>query len=89
MVKSWVDASDPGSGNWLKYVRSCSDELLRNVMAVQRDDRIYYKATRDIEVGSELLLYNDDAVLPEYSESSSSSGGEFQQVVDNELRRMI
>lgn len=62
-VKSWIDASDPGSGNWLKYVRSCSDDRQRNVRAIQgRDDRIYYMATRDVDVGRELLLYNDEPV---------------------------
>ena len=64
-VKAWVDASETGSGNWLKYVRSCSAVSQRNVMAVQCKEEIYYKATEDIAVGKELLLFNDDAVIPE------------------------
>ena len=64
-VKLWVDASEPGTGNWLKYVRSCSSLSKRNIMAVQSCEEIYYKAKRDIKVGEELLLHNDDAVIPE------------------------
>ncbi|XP_067951190.1 histone-lysine N-methyltransferase MECOM-like [Watersipora subatra] len=64
-VKGWVDASEPGSGNWLKYVRSCSTLPQRNVMAVQCNDEIFYKATVNIDIGCELLLFNDDAVVPE------------------------
>lgn len=64
-VKAWVDASEPGSGNWLKYVRSCSELSQRNLKAVQSKDKIYYWATKDIEVQQELLLFNDDAVMPE------------------------
>ena len=64
-VKSWVDASEPGTGNWLKYVRSCSSVSKRNLMVIQRCDEIYYKTTRDIKVGEELLLHNDDTVVHE------------------------
>ena len=43
-VKGWIDASEPGSGNWLKYVRSSQDPLQQNVMAVQVQDQVgnYY-----------------------------------------------
>lgn len=37
----------------------------RNVMAVQIADEIYYKATEEISVGEELLLFNDDSVVLE------------------------
>lgn len=60
-----MDASEPGTGNWLKYVRSCSMLQQRNLRAVQRKDEIFYTATKDISVGQELLLFNDDAVVPE------------------------
>lgn len=64
-VKAWVDASEPGTGNWLKYVRSCSELQQRNVRAIQNKDEIFYTASKDIDVSQELLLFNDDAVVPE------------------------
>jgi len=40
VVKSWIDASEPGTGNWLKYVRSSGKESEKNIMAVQVKDQV-------------------------------------------------
>ena len=39
-VKGWVDSSEPGTGNWMKYVRSASDPNQQNLMAVQVHDQV-------------------------------------------------
>jgi hypothetical protein len=41
-VKGWVDAHEPGSGNWLKYVRSTQERQQQNVMAVQVEDQVRF-----------------------------------------------
>ncbi|XP_067658178.1 histone-lysine N-methyltransferase MECOM-like isoform X1 [Haliotis asinina] len=64
-VKGWVDASNPGSGNWMKYIRGSEDRNQRNLMAVQVDDQVYYRAVRDIHPGEEMLLYAREALYPE------------------------
>lgn len=53
-VKGWIDASEPGTGNWLKYVRSTSDPRQQNVMALQADDQVRHSTqVRDLGVGCE------------------------------------
>ncbi|GFO10024.1 PR domain Zinc finger protein 16-like isoform x2 [Plakobranchus ocellatus] len=37
-VKGWLDASSPGTGNWMKLVRSAEEQRQRNLMAVQLVD---------------------------------------------------
>ncbi|XP_064642215.1 histone-lysine N-methyltransferase MECOM-like isoform X2 [Lineus longissimus] len=64
-VKGWVDAREPGSGNWLKYVRGTQERQQQNMMAVQVEDQVYYKALKDIAPGDEMLLYAKDAVYLE------------------------
>ena len=39
-VKGWIDASERGSGNWMKYIRSAADKSQLNVMAVQVQDQV-------------------------------------------------
>ena len=39
-VVGWKDASEPGTGNWMKYVRSSELIHQRNVMAVQVDEQV-------------------------------------------------
>ena len=38
--KGWVDASETGTGNWLKYVRSTAESGQQNLMAVQVQDKV-------------------------------------------------
>ncbi|XP_014665325.1 PREDICTED: PR domain zinc finger protein 16-like isoform X2 [Priapulus caudatus] len=64
-VKGWIDATEPGTGNWMKFVRSAKAVEEQNVMAVQVESQVYYKAIKDIEAGEEMLLYERDAVYPE------------------------
>ncbi|XP_041378050.1 LOW QUALITY PROTEIN: MDS1 and EVI1 complex locus protein EVI1-A-like [Gigantopelta aegis] len=38
-VKGWLDASSPGSGNWMKYIRGSDSRDDRNLMAVQVEEQ--------------------------------------------------
>ncbi|XP_014665373.1 PREDICTED: PR domain zinc finger protein 16-like isoform X2 [Priapulus caudatus] len=63
-VNNWIDATEPETGNWMKFVRSAKAVEEQNVMAVQVESQVYYKAIKDIEAGEEMLLYERDAVYP-------------------------
>ena len=50
-----VDGRDAFQSNWLRYVKCCRSPADQNIRAVQYDGNIYYMATKQIEVGDELL----------------------------------
>ncbi|XP_069893266.1 histone-lysine N-methyltransferase PRDM16 isoform X2 [Dipodomys merriami] len=55
--KFCVDTHQAGTGSWLKYIRvacSCNDQ---NLTMCQVNEQIYYKVTKDIEPGEELLVH--------------------------------
>ncbi|XP_077579083.1 MDS1 and EVI1 complex locus protein EVI1 isoform X6 [Stigmatopora nigra] len=56
-VKYCVDASKPDIGSWLKFIQFAPTAKQPNLTACQIDDQIYYKVTRDIYPGEELLLF--------------------------------
>ncbi|XP_071506360.1 histone-lysine N-methyltransferase MECOM-like [Diadema antillarum] len=60
-VKCWIDASEPGSGNWMKYVRSAPKLENQNMVPVQVDGKVFYKAIHNIGAGEELLVLKDAA----------------------------
>ncbi|XP_016150460.1 PR domain zinc finger protein 16 isoform X3 [Sinocyclocheilus grahami] len=67
-VKLCLDGALEASGSWLKYVRTAPSHEEHNLAICHiSEDQIYYKATRDIEIGEELLVYMKDGVFPEGS----------------------
>lgn len=56
-VKFCVDASQPEIGSWLKHVQFAPVPQQPNLNACQIDDQIFYRATREIHPGEELLLF--------------------------------
>uniref|UniRef100_A0A8C6SPI5 MDS1 and EVI1 complex locus n=1 Tax=Neogobius melanostomus TaxID=47308 RepID=A0A8C6SPI5_9GOBI len=56
-VKFCVDASKPDIGSWLKHVQFAPASEQHNLTACQVDDQIFYKVTREIFPGEELLLF--------------------------------
>lgn len=52
-----VDGRDAFQSNWLRYVKCCRSLADQNIRAVQYDGNIYYMATKQIEVGEELLAF--------------------------------
>ncbi|XP_077998244.1 LOW QUALITY PROTEIN: histone-lysine N-methyltransferase MECOM-like [Glandiceps talaboti] len=60
-VKCWVDASEPGTGNWMKYVRSAPVLDEQNMIAVQINEQVHYKVIKSIEPMEELMVIKDAA----------------------------
>ncbi|XP_044058351.1 histone-lysine N-methyltransferase MECOM isoform X2 [Siniperca chuatsi] len=56
-VKFCVDASKPDIGSWLKHIQFAPAAKQHNLTACQIDDQIFYKVTREIFPGEELLLF--------------------------------
>lgn len=52
-----VDGRDAFQSNWLRYVTCCRSTSEQNIRAVQYDGNIYYMATKQIEIGDELLAF--------------------------------
>uniref|UniRef100_A0A3Q1HEA6 MDS1 and EVI1 complex locus n=1 Tax=Anabas testudineus TaxID=64144 RepID=A0A3Q1HEA6_ANATE len=73
-VKFCVDASKPNIGSWLKYIQFAPAARQHNLTACQIDDQIFYKVTREIFPGEELLLfmkaeeYSCDTMAPDIHE---------------------
>ncbi|XP_072442350.1 histone-lysine N-methyltransferase PRDM16 isoform X5 [Chiloscyllium punctatum] len=64
-VKFCIDASQAGSGNWLKYIRSARSYNQQNLIACQINDQIYYKVIKEVKSGDELLVFMKDGVYPD------------------------
>ncbi|XP_061774997.1 histone-lysine N-methyltransferase MECOM isoform X1 [Nerophis ophidion] len=68
-VKFCVDAVKPDVGSWLKYIQFASAARQHNLTSCQIDDQIFYKVTRQIFPGEELLLsmkaeeYSCDSIM--------------------------
>uniref|UniRef100_A0A8C4GE61 MDS1 and EVI1 complex locus n=1 Tax=Dicentrarchus labrax TaxID=13489 RepID=A0A8C4GE61_DICLA len=73
-VKFCVDASKPDIGSWLKHIQFAPAAKQHNLTACQIDDQIFYKVTREIFPGEELLLfmkaeeYSCDTMAPDIHE---------------------
>ena len=52
-----VDGRDAFQSNWLRYVNCSRSTADQNIRAVQYDGNIYYMATKQIEIGDELLAF--------------------------------
>ncbi|XP_041733655.1 histone-lysine N-methyltransferase MECOM isoform X8 [Coregonus clupeaformis] len=56
-VKFCVDASKPDIGSWLKHIQFAPTAHQHNLTPCQIDDQIFYRVTREIQPGEELLLF--------------------------------
>ncbi|KAL3863390.1 hypothetical protein ACJMK2_005147 [Sinanodonta woodiana] len=52
-----IDATDPSKGNWMRYVNCAHYLVEQNLISVQQEDKVYYKAIKNIEPGEELLTW--------------------------------
>ncbi|CAM4829194.1 unnamed protein product [Rotaria magnacalcarata] len=55
-----IDASDPKSSNWLRFINCPNNFTQRNLMSLVYHGDIFYLSIRNIEVGEELLVYYGD-----------------------------
>ncbi|KAL3861714.1 hypothetical protein ACJMK2_007738 [Sinanodonta woodiana] len=52
-----IDATDPSKGNWMRYVNCARYLEEQNLISVQQEDKVYYKAIKNIAPGEELLTW--------------------------------
>ncbi|XP_012989573.2 histone-lysine N-methyltransferase MECOM isoform X7 [Esox lucius] len=73
-AKFCVAASKPDIGSWLKHIQFAPTAHQHNVTRCQIDDQIFYRVTREIQPGQELLLfmkaeeYSCDIMAPDMHE---------------------
>ncbi|XP_063409874.1 uncharacterized protein LOC134693098 [Mytilus trossulus] len=52
-----INSTDPDHGNWMRYVNCARYLEEQNLVSVQKDMEMFYKAIKDIEPGEELLTW--------------------------------
>ncbi|XP_078320258.1 histone-lysine N-methyltransferase PRDM7-like [Crassostrea virginica] len=55
-----IDATDPSCSNWLRFFNSPTKVSEENVISVSCEGMIFYMTTRDVEPGTELLVWYGD-----------------------------
>ena len=55
-----IDAADPACSNWLRFVNSPTTHTEENVPPVPCAGIVFYMTSRDVEPGTELLVWYGD-----------------------------
>ncbi|KAF0293675.1 Histone-lysine N-methyltransferase PRDM9 [Amphibalanus amphitrite] len=69
-----VNAEDPSCSNWLRRVNCARSEEEQNLMAFQYRGQIYFRTSKPVPRGSELLVYYGDDSARELTVHSETSG---------------
>lgn len=54
-----MENADENTSNWMRYVKFTNNPEESNLETFQCDGNLYYKTTKPVEMGRELLLYRD------------------------------
>ncbi|KAF0292635.1 putative histone-lysine N-methyltransferase PRDM7 [Amphibalanus amphitrite] len=68
-----VNAEDPSCSNWLRRVNCARSEEEQNLVAFQHKGQIYFRTSKPIPRGSELLVYYGDDSARELTVHSETS----------------
>lgn len=64
-MSHYVDAQYSGCANWLCFVNCARNEMEQNLLAYQHEGNIFYKTTKPISKGTELLVWYGDEYAKE------------------------
>ncbi|XP_043223725.1 zinc finger protein 271-like isoform X7 [Amphibalanus amphitrite] len=73
-VHHLVNTEDPSCSNWLRRVNCARSEEEQNLVAFQYRGQIYFRTSKPIPRGSELLVYYGDESARELTVHSETSG---------------
>ncbi|KAF0299580.1 putative histone-lysine N-methyltransferase PRDM7 [Amphibalanus amphitrite] len=73
-VHHLVNAEDPSCSNWLRRVNCARSEEEQNLVAFQYRGQIYFRTSKPVPRGSELLVYYGDDSARELTVHSERSG---------------
>ncbi|XP_043228130.1 PR domain-containing protein 11-like isoform X2 [Amphibalanus amphitrite] len=74
LVHHSVNAEDPSFSNWLRRVNCARSEEEQNLVAFQYRGQIYFRTSKPVPRGSELLVYYGDDSARELTVHSETSG---------------
>ncbi|XP_057305592.1 PR domain zinc finger protein 15-like [Hydractinia symbiolongicarpus] len=64
-LSHFLDASDENASSWMRFIQCARHRGEQNLFVFQYYGSIYYRAFKDIAIGSELLVWYDDK-YPQY-----------------------
>ena len=73
-MSHFIDGRNAKKSNWLKYVNCATSQEVQNLSAIQIVDKIYYRADKEIEANTELLVWYGDNYAQELGLISRNLG---------------